>query len=54
MKTIKKTYRSRYQFNIAMNKEEFDIMQRLKQKHALNITGAFKIFLKHHLEKLEK
>ena len=42
------------QFNLRVNKEEFEIIKTLKEKHAVNLSGAFKIFLKELLEKLEK
>jgi len=42
------------QFNLRVNKKEFEIIKTLKKKHAVNLSGAFKIFLKELLEKLEK
>ena len=36
------------------NPREFEIIKTLKKKHAVNLSGAFKIFLKELLEKLEK
>jgi len=41
-------------FSIRMNKEEWFILRKLKDKHAVNISGSFKIFLKKHLEDLNK
>ena len=41
-------------FNIRMNEQEFQMIKTLKEKHSINISGAFKNFLKDLLEKLEK
>ena len=45
--------RSRYQFNIALNEEQFKILRKLKDDYATNITGCFKIFLTQYLQQLE-
>jgi len=42
------------QFNLRVNKEEYEMIKTLREKHAINLSGAFKIFLKQLLEKLEK
>lgn len=42
------------QFNLRVNKEEYEMIKTLREKHAINLSGAFKIFLKELLEKLEK
>ena len=42
------------QFNLRVNEEEYKIIEKLREKHAINLSGAFKIFLKQLLEKLEK
>jgi hypothetical protein len=42
------------QFNIRVNREEYEIIKKLKENHAINLSGAFKIFLKQLLEKLER
>lgn len=47
-----KRYSSRYQFNLAMNQEEYEILKILKEKYSINISGCFKRFLKEYLEKL--
>lgn len=47
-----KKYKSRYQFNLAMNKKDFDILKRLKVEYSVNISGCFKRFLKEYLERL--
>lgn len=39
-------------FTIRINEEEMEIMRQLKENHALNISQAFKIFLKLYLEKV--
>lgn len=41
-------------FNIRMNEQEFQMIKTLKEKHSINISGAFKNFLKELLGKLEK
>lgn len=45
--------KSKYQFNLAMNKEEYDMVHLLKTQYAINISGSFKLFLKQQLEKME-
>lgn len=45
--------RSPYQFNIAMNEEQFKILRKLKENYGINITGCFKIFLEQYLKQLE-
>jgi hypothetical protein len=42
------------QFNIRVNKEEYKMVKILKEEHAINISGAFKIFLREMLNRLEK
>ena len=41
-------------FNIRMNQEEFEMIKLLKEKHSINISGAFKNFLKQLVVQLEK
>lgn len=41
-------------FNIRLNEEEFDMVRALKDEFAVNISRAFKVFLKNHLEWLRK
>ena len=47
-----KRYSSRYQFNLAMNEEEYNVLKILKEQYSINISGCFKRFLKEYLEKL--
>jgi len=42
------------QFNIRLNQDEFDMIRALKEEFAVNISGAFKKFLREHLEYLRK
>jgi hypothetical protein len=42
------------QFNIRVNEDEYKVIERLREKHAINLSGAFKIFLRQMLERLEK
>jgi len=41
-------------FNIRLNEEEFEMIRRLKDDFSVNISQAFKNFLKNHLEYLRK
>lgn len=41
-------------FSIRMKLEEWEILRELKDKHAVNISGMFKLFLKKHLDELNK
>lgn len=50
---MKKYKKNQCAFNIRMNEDEFQIIRILKEKHAINISGAFKIFLKDMLKKLK-
>ena len=45
--------KDRYRYELVMNKEEFNILETLREEHAVNISKCFKIFLKHYLVKLE-
>ena len=47
----KNTYRF---FSIRFNSEEWDIMQKLKKNHGINLSASIKIFFKQKLEELEK
>ena len=47
-----KRYSSRYQFNLAMNEEEYKTVKVLKEQYSINISGCFKRFLKEYLDKL--
>lgn len=52
---MKMTYRkNKTLFNMRLNEEEFAMIKKLKEKHAINISGAFKNFLKELMEKLDK
>ena len=42
------------QFNMRMNEQEYEMVKTLKEKYAINISGAFKNFLREMLDKLEK
>ena len=47
----KETYRF---FSIRFNSEEWNIMQKLKKNHGINLSASIKIFFKQKLEELEK
>ena len=52
---MKTKYRkNRTQFNIGVNEEEYALVKKLRENHAINLSGAFKIFLKELKNKLEK
>jgi hypothetical protein len=42
------------QFNIRVNESEYDLIEKLREKHAINLSAAFKIFLQQLKDKLEK
>ena len=42
----------RYNFNTKLNKEEHDLLLLLKERYAVNISQAFKLFLKSYYEKM--
>jgi hypothetical protein len=42
-----------YNFNTKITKEEHDILRELKDKYAVNIAQAFKIFLKEYYERMK-
>jgi hypothetical protein len=48
-----KRHSSRYQFNLAMNEEEYRALKILKEEYSINISGCFKRFLKEYLERLQ-
>ena len=43
-----------YPYAFRLNQEEFEIMEELKEKYAINISGAFKMFLKRYLKTLQE
>ena len=52
MKT--KYNKNKTQFNLRVNEEEYDLVKALREKYAINISGAFKLFLQQLKEKLEQ
>ena len=46
--------KNKSQFNFRVNEEEVQIIDELRDKHAVNLSGAFKLFLKQMLERLNK
>jgi hypothetical protein len=46
--------KNKTQFNINVNEQEYKMLKTLKEKYAINISGAFKNFLNEILERLEK
>jgi hypothetical protein len=46
--------KERFQFNTFLNKEEHETIEILRNKYAINISGAFKLLLKQYREQLEK
>ena len=45
--------KSRHQFNMALNDDDYWVLKTLKDKYSININGCLKNFLKHYLEQLE-
>jgi len=45
--------KNKLQFNLRVNQEEKDIIDQLRERHAVNLSGAFKIFLRQMLKKLD-
>lgn len=43
-----------YNFNTKITKEEHDILRELKDKYAVNIAQAFKLFLKEYYERMKR
>jgi len=52
MKT--KHIKNRTQFNININEEEYTLIKNLRETYAINISGAFKVFLKELQGKMVK
>lgn len=51
---MKRIFRkNRTQFNMCVNEEEFKLIEQLKEKYAINISGNFKIYLRQLWEKME-
>ena len=51
---MKKYIKNNCAFNIRLNEEEFKMIKNLRERHSINISGAFKNFLKQLSEKMEK
>lgn len=43
-----------YNFNTKITKEEHNILRELKDKYAVNIAQAFKIFLKEYYDRMKR
>ena len=43
-----------YNFNTKMTKEEHEILRELKDKYAVNIAQAFKLFIKEYYDKMKR
>jgi len=53
--TMKDCYiTKKYPFGFKLNKEEFEVVRILKEEYAINISGAFKMFLKRYLKMLQE
>jgi len=51
MKTLYK--KNNTQFNFRVNEEEYTMVELLREKYSINISGAFKNFLKDLLKKMQ-
>lgn len=49
----KKYIHNKTSFNIRLNQDDFDLIKKLKENHAINISRAFKIFLTDLNKKIE-
>jgi hypothetical protein len=45
--------KERFQFNVVLNTEEHEVIETLRNKFAINISGVFKLLLKQYKEQLE-
>jgi len=45
--------KSRHQFNMALNDDDYAVLRTLKDKYSININGCLKGFLKSYLKQLE-
>jgi len=50
---MKKESYTKNPFSIRLNDEEFEMLRTLKEEYAVNISGAFKMFLKKYLKVLK-
>jgi hypothetical protein len=46
--------KERYNFNTKLSREEHDMLRDLKDKYAVNISQAFKLFIKEYWDKMRK
>jgi hypothetical protein len=46
--------KERYNFNTKLSKEEHNMLRELKDKYAVNIAQAFKLFIKEYFEKMKR
>ena len=46
--------KKQYPYAFRINQEEFEIMRELKEDYAINISQAFKMFLKRYLKTLKE
>jgi hypothetical protein len=51
---MNKDKKIRYRYDLVMEQEDYDVLNKLRNQYAINISRCFKIFLKKHLEKMEK
>lgn len=51
MNNKKDTYKF---FSIRFNSEEWNVMQKLKKNHGINLSASIKLFFKKKLEELEE
>ena len=45
--------KQKFQFSTLLNEEEHETIEILRNKYAINISGAFKLLLKQYREQLE-
>lgn len=50
---MKKSQKRLQQLNITLTEEDVKIVDLLREKYAVNISGCFKIFIREHLRKMD-
>lgn len=51
---MKNSQKRLQQLNITLTEEDVKIVDLLREKYAINISGCFKIFIRDYLKRLEK
>lgn len=46
--------KTHFAYSIYCNREDYEVIRKLQQEHAVNISGLVKLYLRRKLEKLEE